>query len=52
MFHHPEAIAEFTSPEMRHEMKYQLDKEIDEYYARFKRYGVPDKNLLIFGKID
>ena len=45
VFHHPETTADFVSPELRREVRIQGDKEVDEYYARFKRYGVPEKKL-------
>ena len=41
VFHHPEAAADFVSEVMAIEM----DREVDEYYARFRRYGVPAKLL-------
>ncbi len=39
--HHPEAVADFTSKEMRESLR----GSIKEYYDRFKRYGVPEKTL-------
>ena len=40
-FHHPEAIADFVSEGV----KAELSEEIEEYYRRFRNYGVPEDKL-------
>lgn len=40
-FHHPEPLADFQSKEMKEVMAI----ETNEYYQRFKRYGVPEAKL-------
>lgn len=47
VFHHPQGAVDFVSPDMTVE----LNKEIEEYYRRFLRYGVPAEKLYEYRRL-